>query len=68
MRASGIRAQYRVELGLAPDAPGRGMTASGLVIVNPPWTLPAAVAEGLPWLAGQLAAEGATVAEWLVPE
>ena len=68
MRASGIRAQYRVELGLAPDAPGRGMTGSGLVIVNPPWTLPAAVAEGLPWLAGQLGAEGATVAEWLVPE
>ncbi len=44
------------------------MTGSGLVIVNPPWTLPTAVAEGLPWLAGQLGAEGGVVAEWLVPE
>jgi 23S rRNA (adenine2030-N6)-methyltransferase len=68
LRATGIRAQYRLELGLAADALGRGMTGCGLVVVNPPWTLPEAAAEGLPWLARQLDAKGPVTAEWLVPE
>jgi 23S rRNA (adenine2030-N6)-methyltransferase len=68
LRATGIRAQYRLELCLAADAPGRGMTGCGLVVVNPPWTLPAAATEGLPWLARQLDAKGPVTAEWLVPE
>lgn len=67
LRSTGIRAQYRVELCLSADAPGRGMTGSGMVIVNPPWTLPETVAAGLPWLARRLGAEGPSVAEWLVP-
>lgn len=68
LRATGIPAQYRIELGLLPDAPGRGMTGSGLVVVNPPYTLPEAVQAALPWLAGRLGASGPVLAEWLVPE
>jgi len=65
---SGIRKVFRIELGMAPDAPGYGMTASGVLVVNPPFTLPAAAAEALPWLVDRLDARGPTVAEWLVPE
>jgi 23S rRNA (adenine2030-N6)-methyltransferase len=68
LRATGIRAQYRMELGLTPDTEGRGMTGSGLVVVNPPFVLPDATARGLPWLAERLGATGPRVAEWLVPE
>jgi 23S rRNA (adenine2030-N6)-methyltransferase len=66
--ATGIRGQYRLELGLRPDSEERGMTGSGLVVVNPPYTLPAAAGKGLPWLAEKLDATGPVVAEWLVPE
>lgn len=65
--AAGIPSQFRVELGLRPDAPGHGMTAAGVVVINPPWTLPEAAATGLPWLAGALGAAGLVVAAWLVP-
>jgi 23S rRNA (adenine2030-N6)-methyltransferase len=67
-RETGIRSQYRIELGMLPDSPGRGMTGSGLLLVNPPWTLPALVEAGLPWLKERLAAEGPCEAGWLVPE
>lgn len=33
----------------APD--GLGLHGSGMFVVNPPWTLPAALADSLPWLA-----------------
>lgn len=67
-RSTGIRSQYRVELCLLPDSPGRGMTGSGLIVINPPWTLPALVEAGLPWLTARLGAEGPVEAGWLVPE
>lgn len=65
---TGIPGQYRIELGQEPDAPGRGMTGSGLVILNPPWTLPAAAAAALPWLVRHLDASGPVFSDWLVPE
>jgi 23S rRNA (adenine2030-N6)-methyltransferase len=34
---------------------GRGLTASGLFILNPPWTLEATLRECLPWLTQTLA-------------
>ena len=43
------------------------MTAAGLVVVNPPRTLPEAAAAALPWIAGALQAEGTTASGWLVP-
>jgi 23S rRNA (adenine2030-N6)-methyltransferase len=66
--AAGIRKVYRIELGMASDAPGYGMTASGVLVVNAPFTLPAAAETALPWLAERLAARGPAVAEWLVSE
>lgn len=66
--AAGVRKVYRLELGMAPDAPGYGMTASGMLIVNAPFTLPGATESALPWLAERLGARGPAVAEWLVPE
>ncbi len=37
--ASGINNIQQFELGLAPDSNERGMTASGMIVINPPWTL-----------------------------
>ena len=37
--SSGIRNIQRFELGLEPDSAERGMTSSGMIVINPPWTL-----------------------------
>jgi 23S rRNA (adenine2030-N6)-methyltransferase len=66
LAATGIKAQYRLELCTEPDDARRGLTGSGLVVVNPPYTLPDAAAEGLPWLAERLGATGPVTAGWLV--
>jgi 23S rRNA (adenine2030-N6)-methyltransferase len=55
---SGIRRVQLIELGVEPDAPDRGMTASGMIIVNAPWTLHADLAEALPYLADVLGRDG----------
>lgn len=65
--AIGMRGLLRLELCPLPDAPGRGMTGSGLIVVNPPWTLPKVAPAGLDWLSVQLAAAGPHRSEWLVP-
>jgi len=67
LRAAAIPAIYRLELCLLPDTPGRGMTGSGLLVVNPPWILPDEAARALPWLADRLRAEGPCRAGWLAP-
>lgn len=46
-----LRAELRVR---APPAEGYGLYGSGMFVINPPWTLPAFLAEVLPWLARQL--------------
>jgi 23S rRNA (adenine2030-N6)-methyltransferase len=68
MRAAGMRAVFRVELCLAPDSPERGMTGSGVFVVNPPYILPDAASAALPWLGQRLDAHGLAVADWLIPE
>lgn len=65
VREAGLRRLWRIELCTAPDAPGRGMTGSGLLVVNPPPPLPDAAAAALPWLARALEARGPCVAGWL---
>lgn len=42
------------ELGIAPDNDGHGMTASGMIVINPPWTLMTDMQNTLPWLAKAL--------------
>ena len=66
---TGLRRILCSELRLdARDGPG--MKGAGMLWVGPPWTLDAALAELLPWLARTLAADGAGVhrLEWLVGE
>lgn len=55
---SGVRRIELFELGIAPDAAGHGMTACGMIVVNPPWTLRDEMAAALPYLAGTLGQEG----------
>ncbi len=35
------------ELAMKPDSPGKGMSASGMILVNPPWTLAQTVPQAL---------------------
>ena len=52
---SPLRDLWQVELGVQPDTDSHGMTASGLLLLNPPWTLAAQLREALPHLQEQLA-------------
>ncbi|SHE75356.1 23S rRNA (adenine2030-N6)-methyltransferase [Microbulbifer donghaiensis] len=56
--ASGIRRVEQFELGICADTDGHGMTASGMIVVNPPWTLKATMDELLPSLARLLSEDG----------
>ena len=38
-----------------PSPDGLGLHGSGMFVINPPWTLRAALDEALPWLASTLA-------------
>ena len=67
LTATGIPRQLRLELSSRPDGPGRGMTGSGLIVVNPPWTLADAAGKGLPWLAAALGANTPPRVDWLIP-
>ena len=42
----------------ANDADARGLTASGMFIINPPWTLEATLRDTMPWLTEMLARDG----------
>lgn len=53
---SGIKNIQLFELGIEADAE-KGMTASGMIVINPPWTLMAAMKESLPFLKQKLGQE-----------
>ncbi len=59
LQTSGIKNVQLFELGIAADSDEHGMTASGLIIVNPPWTLTAQMQTVLPWLVDVLSNNGA---------
>lgn len=54
IKESGIKNIQRFELGIRQDQAGHGMTASGMIVINPPWTLATQLQALLPWLAEQL--------------
>lgn len=54
LQKSGIRNIQLFELAIAPDSLEHGMTATGMIIINPPWTLWSAMESVLPWLADNL--------------
>jgi 23S rRNA (adenine2030-N6)-methyltransferase len=49
--ASGIKNIQLFEVGIDADNSGYGMTASGMIVINPPWTLVNAMQTCLPYLA-----------------
>lgn len=54
IKASGIKNVQLFELGIRADSDEHGMTASGMIVINPPWTLAAEMNRILPWLADVL--------------
>lgn len=54
LKKSGIKNIQLYELAICADNPDYGMTASGMILVNPPWTLWKAMEETLPWLVDHL--------------
>jgi 23S rRNA (adenine2030-N6)-methyltransferase len=69
IQTSGIRNIQVFELGLQADTAGRGMTSSGMIVVNPPWTLWKEMQTALPFLAETLAGKaGVYKMEQLVAE
>ena len=51
---SGVRDVWRYELGMEADTKGYGMTGSGMLAINPPWTLTDQMRELLPALCKQV--------------
>lgn len=56
---SGIKKIQRYELAIAQDQFGTGMSASGMIVINPPWTLMDKMSQVLPKLVATLGGEGA---------
>ncbi|MCX7097532.1 MAG: 23S rRNA (adenine(2030)-N(6))-methyltransferase RlmJ [Methylococcales bacterium] len=59
IKNSGLKNVQLFELGIKTDSEEHGMTASGLIVVNPPWTLAADMQQVLPYLADVLGIDGA---------
>lgn len=70
LEESGIRRILQIELAVRPDSDQRGMTASGMIVINPPWKLEGQMRSVLPWLHQVLVPEGTghTSVNWIVPE
>ncbi len=70
LEATGIRNILQIELGVRPDSDQRGMTASGMIVINPPWKLAQQMKAVLPWLHQVLVPEGTghVSVKWIVPE
>ncbi|MGL5292088.1 MAG: 23S rRNA (adenine(2030)-N(6))-methyltransferase RlmJ [Vibrionaceae bacterium] len=65
----GIRKILQLELGVRPDSDELGMSASGLIVINPPWQLQETMQNVLPWLQTVLAPQtGHHLVRWVVPE
>lgn len=58
IQTSGIKNVQLFELGIRADSHELGMTASGMIVINPPWTLRNTMQQSLPWLAEVLAENG----------
>mgnify|MGYP002636629691 CR=1 FL=1 len=67
---SGLKDIQRFELGMHPDSDEIGMTASGMIVINPPWTLKDTMQLVLPRLSSALGEPGRAFSrcDILVPE
>ena len=61
---TGIRNQLRIELCPLPDSSGFGMTGSGMLVINPPYTLANDMREALSEIAPLLGAQ----VQWTVQQ
>lgn len=70
LEATGIRRILQIELAVRPDSDQHGMTASGMIVINPPWKLEQQMNSLLPWLHNVLvpSGHGHTLVKWVVPE
>lgn len=70
LEATGIRKILQIELAIRPDSDQRGMTASGMIVINPPWTLEGQMKQILPYLTQALVPEGtgSWKVNWITPE
>jgi 23S rRNA (adenine2030-N6)-methyltransferase len=55
---SGIKNIQLFELAIRADSSEKGMTSSGMIVINPPWTLYKEMQESLPFLAETLGENG----------
>jgi 23S rRNA (adenine2030-N6)-methyltransferase len=58
IQTSGIKNVQLFELGIKADTGAYGMTSSGMIVVNPPWTLASDMQQALPVLADILGNNG----------
>ncbi len=69
LKGLGIRKILQIELSVSPDTNERGMTASGMIVINPPWKLESQMTDLLPFLQQVIApVTGHHKVEWVVPE
>lgn len=70
LESTGIKRILQIELAVRPDSDQRGMTGSGMLVINPPWKLDAQMRKVLPWLHKVLVPSGIghQSVSWLVPE
>ena len=70
LEATGIRKILQIELSVRPDSDQRGMTASGMIVINPPWQLESQMKKVLPYLTNVLVPEGtgSWSVNWITPE
>jgi 23S rRNA (adenine2030-N6)-methyltransferase len=70
LEATGIKRILQIELAVRPDSDQRGMTGSGMLVINPPWKLEAQMRKILPWLHQVLVPSGIGhhSVSWLVAE
>ena len=70
LRASGMAKILRAELSVAAPRAATRLSACGLIVINPPWTLAGELAMLLPELARVLSAagEGSYCVDWLAGE
>ncbi|AKR79122.1 MULTISPECIES: 23S rRNA (adenine(2030)-N(6))-methyltransferase RlmJ [Edwardsiella] len=70
LEETGIRRILQIELAVRPDSDQRGMTASGMIVINPSWKLEEQMRSLLPWLHQALVPQGTGHASvsWIVPE
>lgn len=68
--ATGIRRILQIELSVRPDNTQKGMTASGMIVINPHWKLQTQMQNIMPWLHAKLDTnqQGSYKVELLVDE